>query len=94
MSRMTAAQIQATFRRQLAKRPGSAALYYRLGTIVQPNGSLRFVVGVGTARRWFAGDPKTEAAVTQQVDRVAETYDVDVSAIAPGGVVLYRRMHA
>lgn len=91
---MRPGDLQAALRRKLQWKPGSAALLWRLGhhIIDSATGRLSFTVADSTAVLWFADHQKTVDDLTRRVDFVAEKYEVDVSAVAPDGTVLYRRM--
>lgn len=91
MSPYTMPRIVADIRKRLAQHPDAPKLMHRLGVIAQDN-QLVFRINATTAGAFLDGDLVAEATITGRVDKVADRYQCDVSAVSVDGTLLYRRM--
>lgn len=84
-------RIVADMRKRLSTHPDAPKLMHRLGVIARDN-QLVFQINETTAGAFLDGDLEACAKLESKVDRVADLYQCDVSAVSTDGTMLYQRM--
>ena len=86
-------RIVSRIRKSIEARPNAHRYLHRLSAIARGHG-LTFTINLTTAGAFLDGDLVACAMIESRVDKVADWFGCDVSAVSVDGTLLYRRIQA